>query len=473
MLRQRAKIGAFLLYIFDLVLLGAAFFVAYGTRDAIFSTDYGPLYPLEYYLPWMWLILAISSCLFYFFKLYESYRIRPILAEPVAIFKALFWETLFLGSIIFAFKFQEVSRLFIFLFVATAFLLLSSARTVVRITARYIRGRGLNFRNILIVGAGRQATEIADAILQYKDWGMRVYGVILDTEENDNQVAGTYAVKGNIEDIPFIITNEIIDEVIFAVSQKRIEELESVFLMCEEQGVRTRVAMSIFPHLIAKPHIEDFGGIPLLTFSTTPENELLLAVKRAFDVVVSFTLLITLTPLFVFLSIVIKLTSPGPVFFRQERVGMNGRLFTLYKFRSMLTNAEAMKKDLMHLNEMGGPVFKISNDPRVTPIGRLIRKYSVDELPQLINVLKGDMSVVGPRPPVPEEVAQYERWQRRRLSMKPGLTCLWQIQGRSRIIDFEKWMRLDLQYIDNWSLKLDLKIFLKTVPTVFLGRGAS
>jgi lipopolysaccharide/colanic/teichoic acid biosynthesis glycosyltransferase len=167
------------------------------------------------------------------------------------------------------------------------------------------------------------------------------------------------------------------------------------------------------------------------------------------------------------------MTSDGPIFFRQKRVGLNGRHFILYKFRSMLKNAEEMKEGVEHLNEMGGPVFKIADDPRATPVGRFLRRNSLDEFPQLYNVLLGDMSIVGPRPPLPEEVEKYERWQRRRLSMKPGLTCLWQINGRNKINDFKKWMELDLHYIDNWSLKLDMKIFFKTIFAVLIGRGAS
>jgi len=194
-------------------------------------------------------------------------------------------------------------------------------------------------------------------------------------------------------------------------------------------------------------------------------------VRRIMDVVIVCLLGIPALIVVGLSAIAIKLTSPGPAFFEQERCGLNGRVFTMYKLRSMVNNAEQSRLELEALNEMDGPVFKLSRDPRRTPVGKLLRKFSIDEFPQLYNVLRGDMSLVGPRPPLPQEVARYERWQRRRLSMKPGITCLWQISGRNEI-SFHEWMKLDLTYIDNWSLLLDLKILLKTVPVVLLGRGA-
>jgi exopolysaccharide biosynthesis polyprenyl glycosylphosphotransferase len=218
--------------------------------------------------------------------------------------------------------------------------------------------------------------------------------------------------------------------------------------------------------------LTEFDGFPLLSFSTTPTNEFLMFVRRILDVVLASIMLVIAGPLFMLpAAILIKLTSPGPVLFKQKRCGLNGRQFVMYKFRSMVNNAEQLRVELEGLNEMDGPVFKSSSDPRITTVGKIIRRRSIDELPQLFNVLRGDMSLVGPRPPLPAEVARYERWQRRRLSMKPGITCLWQISGRNEV-SFEDWMKLDLTYIDNWSLLLDLKILLKTVPVVLLGRGA-
>jgi exopolysaccharide biosynthesis polyprenyl glycosylphosphotransferase len=235
--------------------------------------------------------------------------------------------------------------------------------------------------------------------------------------------------------------------------------------------VRAHVSLDIFPHVLARPVLEELDGIPLLTFTTTPSNPMQLVVKRAIDLALALFLTLLTLPIQLLAALAIKLTSRGPVFFRQVRCGLNGRHFTLLKFRTMEVDAEGRLPEIAHLNEMSGPVFKAARDPRLTRVGRVLRRLSIDELPQLWNVLGGDMSLVGPRPPLPEEVARYEPWQRRRLSMAPGLTCLWQVSGRSEL-DFDRWMELDLKYIDTWTPYLDLKILLKTVPAVLSGRGA-
>ncbi len=473
MLRQRARMVALSLCAADVPVLAAAFLLAYWVREAPLFAGEGALPPLAKY---GWLLLAIVpvwSGLLAYFGLYGSYRTKPLWAEPAALARVALWATLLTGTVTFALKMTFVSRLFIGLFGAVAFTLLSAHRVALRTLARRVWRSGYNSRNVLIVGSGRRAAEIARILEDHKHWGLKVVGAVTDFESVPSQRWDAVPELGHVRELPNILKQQVVDEVIFAVSRQKLEEMENIFLVCEELGIRAHVAVNFFPHTIAKLHLDALHGIPLLTFSTTPYNEFLLALKRAFDLAASGTLLVALAPLFLLIAVAIKLTSPGPVLFRQTRVGLNGRRFTLYKFRSMVQDAEARKQELVHLNEMAGPVFKIRNDPRVTPVGRLLRRTSLDELPQLFNVLKGDMSLVGPRPPVPEEVSAYEPWQRRRLSMKPGLTCLWQINGRNGIVDFEKWMALDLQYIDNWSLKLDFQIFVKTIPAVLLGKGAA
>jgi exopolysaccharide biosynthesis polyprenyl glycosylphosphotransferase len=270
--------------------------------------------------------------------------------------------------------------------------------------------------------------------------------------------------------LPVLLQRSVVDEVIFAVDSASLSRLEDVFLACDEQGVRTRVSIDFFPHVNSEMTLDRVCGAPLLTFSAAPLDDLRLVLKRSFDITTSSLALILLSPLLGLCALLIRLTSPGPVIFRQRRSGLNGRQFTLLKFRSMVNNAEALRDGLEHLNERE-VAFKIANDPRVTPVGRWLRKFSIDELPQLINVLRGDMSIVGPRPPLPEEVARYQPWQRRRLRMRPGLTCLWAIAGRDSL-DFNSWMKLDISYIENWSLGLDWSIILKTIPYVIAGRGA-
>jgi exopolysaccharide biosynthesis polyprenyl glycosylphosphotransferase len=269
-----------------------------------------------------------------------------------------------------------------------------------------------------------------------------------------------------------IVEENVIDDVIFSVTHRELPNLESQFLLLQEQGIRARFALTLVPTDYSRIELEELDGTPLLTFARTPTSYPQLLLKRAVDVAIAFVLLVVGLPVVSAIALAIKVSSTGGVLFRQTRCGLNGRRFTLYKFRTMVQDAHGRRQELLHLNEMNGPAFKLRRDPRVTRLGRFLRKFSLDELPQLWNVLRGDMSLVGPRPPIPEEVAQYTRWQRRRLSMKPGLTCLWQISGRNDI-DFNRWMELDLEYIDKWTPLLDFKILLKTIPVVLSGRGAS
>ena len=275
-----------------------------------------------------------------------------------------------------------------------------------------------------------------------------------------------------LADLPHLLRSSVIDEVIFAVDSRRLAELEEVFLLCDEEGVRTRVSVDFFPHVNSQVYLDRLGASRLLTFSAAPHDEIRLFVKRRLtDIALASAALVLITPFMLLIALLIRLTSPGPAIFRQERCGLNGRRFTFYKFRSMCDNAHQMREGLEHLSERK-LALKIPNDPRLTSVGRWLRKFSIDELPQLLGmVLKGDMSLVGPRPAVPEEVDQYKRWQRRRLRMRPGLTCLWAVCGRDAV-DFETWMKLDMQYIDSWSLALDWKIILRTIPQVLSGRGA-
>jgi exopolysaccharide biosynthesis polyprenyl glycosylphosphotransferase len=268
-----------------------------------------------------------------------------------------------------------------------------------------------------------------------------------------------------------VLGAEVIDEVIFVIEKGKLAEYEDALLVAERHGVRAHVSLDIFPHVLARPVLEELDGIPLLSFTTAPSNPVELAVKRGIDLVLALVLFVVTLPVQLLAAAAILLFSGAPVFFRQVRCGLNGRHFTLRKFRTMESGAEDRLAEISHLNEMTGPVFKARRDPRLTAAGKLLRRLSIDELPQLWNVIVGDMSLVGPRPPLPDEVSRYEPWQRRRLSMKPGLTCLWQVSGRSEL-DFDRWMALDLKYIDTWSPLLDLKILLKTVPAVLSGRGA-
>jgi exopolysaccharide biosynthesis polyprenyl glycosylphosphotransferase len=328
-----------------------------------------------------------------------------------------------------------------------------------------------NLVNIVIVGANGRAEAMAQLMGKLRAWGYRVQGYV-STRPDEPELTRIPRL-GKLEDLPAILADrEGIEEVVFVGSDARdLGDFEGLITHCEDLGVRTRLALDFFPTTASRVSLEFLEQVPLLTFSTAPDHDLSLMAKRAADFIIAFASLVFLSPLLLLLAAAIKFTSPGPVFYRQTRCGLYGRRFSLIKFRTMIDGAEDKLWEIRHLNEMDGPVFKMRNDPRVTPFGRFLRKSSLDELPQLWNVVKGEMSIVGPRAPLPEEVKYYATKQRRRLSVKPGITCLWQVSGRSDI-DFHRWMEMDLEYIDNWSFWLDVLIMLKTIPAVFTGRGA-
>jgi exopolysaccharide biosynthesis polyprenyl glycosylphosphotransferase len=387
------------------------------------------------------------------------------------ILKSSFFANLALGAVIFLFKLQFVSRIFfvIYVIISLAFMLLE--KIVVFFVMHYVRKQGYNYRRLLIVGTGRRATNFIKKIQSHPEWGLKILGAIDDEPYREIDKVGNVGVIGILENLPQILHTNAIDEVVFVVPRSRLNYMENAINVCETEGVKATVAVDLFDLKIARSHQTELEGIPLLTFETTVAKESQLFIKRAMDVVISGLGIILVSPLFFIVAVTIKLTSSGPVLFTQKRVGQNGRKFKFYKFRTMYKGAEKKLSELEAQNEMSGPIFKMKKDPRITPVGKILRKFSIDELPQLFNVFVGHMSLIGPRPPVPEEVKQYNPWQRRRLSMRPGITCLWQVNGRNKI-DFEEWMKLDLEYIDNWSPWLDFKILLKTIPAVISGRGA-
>ena len=481
MLKQKAKVIARIVYVVDLALTTVAFFAAFFVRDMLlpavdpahFPTG---LFPISEYLKIYPIVLIIWSILFFTYNSYHSHRTIPLTREAITTIRVVGVGIVLLATLAYLLPLRQLSRSWFILFAAMAAVLLVAEKILVRVIARWVRSKGLNYRTVLIVGTGRRATDIAHLIADHQYWGYKILGFVSDGHRLSNGWA-RYRIFGSVPELRHILeTGEIvepIDEIVFAVTRKKLDEMKQIFLLCEELGIRTRVAMNFFQNRVARLEIEELEGVPFLTFTTTPSNEAQLAAKRALDIAVSMLLLALSLPVITLAALLIKISSPGSVLFKQKRIGLNGRMFTLYKFRTMIADAHARRDEVAHLNEMNGPVFKASFDPRVTPVGRWLRKFSLDELPQLWNVLKGDMSLVGPRPPIPEEVASYHRWHRRRLSMKPGLTCLWQVSGRNEIQDFDHWMKLDLQYIDNWSPRLDLKILLKTIPAVLTGKGAS
>jgi len=365
----------------------------------------------------------------------------------------------------------DVSRPFLALLAAYSWVFLLIFRLTAGRLVGLVRHEFGALHYVMLVGLGDRAQRLGQALERSAQHGIRLKGFLADTPSSLTEVhlASAYPVFP-IKDLALLLRQQVIDEIIFAVDSAQLTDLEEVFLLCDEEGVRTRVAVDFFPHINSEVYLERLAFTPLLTFSAAPHDEIRLLGKRVIDCVVAGAALIVLAPFMLLVAFAIRMTSPGPVVFRQVRCGLNGRQFVFYKFRSMCQNADLMFDTVAHLS-VRSTATKIPDDPRLTPIGRYLRKFSIDEWPQLWNVLRGDMSLVGPRPAVPEEVEQYQRWQRRRLRMRPGLTCLWALAGRDAV-DFETWMRMDMQYIDNWSLGLDWKILLLTIPKVLSGKGA-
>ncbi|MFZ3071867.1 MAG: sugar transferase [Thermodesulfobacteriota bacterium] len=474
MLKQRKRLVAVSLYLADMVVVAAAFFTAYWIRFSYMAEfELGGLYSVDRYL---WILLsamAFFSFFLYRYGAYRSFRSVPFFSELKIVCVAIALGGVVLFASAFALKSYYLSRLLVGIFIVVSAVFVSLERLAIRSIGHYARRKGLNYRNVLIVGIGGSAAKLFEKMENNREWGIRVVGFL---SENASDIGSYFLgrkVLGRMEDLERIVKEEVIDEVVFTPSGKGFSDIEDSFLMLEDLGINARVAMDFFPHTKAKAHLEELDNVPLLTFSTITTDAFSLAVKRFFDFALSLILLLLTMPIMLATAVLIRLESHGAAFFAQERCGRNGRVFTMYKFRSMVKDAEFRLMEFEDQNEMKGPAFKMKDDPRVTAVGRFIRRTSIDELPQLWNVLRGDMSLIGPRPPLVREVANYARWQRRRLSMKPGLTCLWQISGRNSITDFDEWAKLDLEYIDRWSLLLDLKIFLKTIPAVFFGRGAA
>ncbi len=404
--------------------------------------------------------------------IYSSLRTRHIMLVMLLTAKAAAVSLVINGACFYIFHMHELSRLTIILGTIFCAGLIFVSRLGLILFFHFFRRRGYNYRRILIIGSGRRAQRFVSLVQEHEEWGLKIAGIVDRDPELKGRRVMEYTVLGTFEDIPRIIHENIVDEVVFVVPRSWLDSIEDIILFLEAHGLVIHVALDYFELKLARARQNDLHGFPLLTFESTPYKAWQLAIKRAWDILVSFTFLLLLSPVFALIALVIKAGSRGPVFFRQTRCGLNGRKFTLYKFRTMVEDAEDRLDELRAKNEMNGPVFKIKNDPRLTAAGHFLRKFSIDELPQLWNVLNGQMSLVGPRPPLPEEVEKYDYWQRRRLSMKPGLTCLWQVGGRNRIKDFNEWLRLDLEYIDRWSIGLDVLILLRTIPAVISGRGA-
>lgn len=406
--------------------------------------------------------------------LYVSHRLRPLGLELKEIGRAVLFSsmTLLVGANLGSWP--TINLRTVAMFGLVSFALIGSMRVVLRLNLRRLRRRGHNVKTLLIVGGGPRGRQFAERVNLRQDLGYKVLGYVdSDPTFAERELEGA-PWMGTIEDLPRILTNEVIDEVAIALPIKsQYMQIEAAVALLEEQGITTHLLSDFFPQKLARSQSTDFDGAPIVSLHSAPLFTWRTEAKRIFDFVSAALLLLISAPALVLVTMAIKIESEGPILFVQERVGLNKRRFKMLKFRTMQRDAEARMKDIEHLNEKTGPIFKIRDDPRVTTIGRWLRRTSIDELPQLVNVLLGDMSIVGPRPlAVRDASLMEEAWQKRRFSVKPGLTCLWQVSGRSNL-SFEQWMQLDLQYIDAWSLELDARILVRTIPAILLARGAS
>lgn len=479
MIRLRHKLLIHLFRLFDqLMLIGTGIGIIYCRPDfAIRGGGYLLEATFQIDDTVGMIILAVGWVgIFDYFIRYKADRLVALNTQVKNLVKATGFASFWLMVICAAFSVESFNIFNILAF----FMIVTSVGVVSRLFLRLVllsaRRSGYNYRFLLVVGANDRAFEVADRIDEKPELGYKIVGFVAETpvaQQESETRQHQWKVIGNLGNLRSILMEERVDEIMVCLPvDTRFSDITMIVQNARDLGIVVRLMPNLADGtLLRNMYIEEFDDEYVVTLFR--EQMLMqLLVKRLIDASVSLAVLIVLLPMMLLVAILIKLTSPGPVFFSQNRVGMNQRQFRLYKFRSMVADAEARKVDLQHLNERDGPAFKIENDPRTTAIGRFIRKLSIDELPQLLNVLSGEMSLVGPRPPLPEEVKRYEWLFRKRLSVKPGITCIWQISGRNKV-SFEDWMEMDHEYIENWSLLLDLKILLKTVPAVLFGRGAS
>jgi len=426
------------------------------------------LYPLHHYLPFIAISLVIYPGLARLLGTCdERASDRTQAVKDAVMISAV--GSVALAAALYTIQGEYVSRSFVILFATCECVFLFIGRSYLWPGSRKLQPRSHRQRRFLIAGTGDSARTLAARLQQDPTAENHLIAFISTDGIHATSIDGVPVLS--TEQASEILTSDVVDEVDFAVNKDQLADLDVFIVRCQQEGIQVRLCLDFLPRTVSRVYLEHLHDIPLLTLSSTPDDDWLLFIKRVLDVVIAALALVIVAPIMLILALLVRFTSAGPVLYQQTRCGLGGRLFTLYKFRSMVADADQMRDGLHGQNEMDGPVFKISADPRCTPIGRWLRRWSLDELPQLWNVLRGDMSLVGPRPPVPDEVAKYETWQRRRLRMRPGLTCLCVVQGRNQV-KFERWMQLDMDYIDNWSLWLDVKILLRSIPVVLSGRGA-
>jgi exopolysaccharide biosynthesis polyprenyl glycosylphosphotransferase len=459
----------------DIALSLLSFYLAYNLKKFFLPQQYIGLSDNPSYLILSLLVVIIWFIVFQFFNSHKSSKkLSSLLLNTI---KANTCGIFILIMIIYLFKIIDVSRLLLGLFFLNNMVLITGRKTISLLTYSQAKNSDQNCK-ILIVGSRQRAAGAISLINSLHDQCSIIGCLDIHSEYIGTRVKDGVKVIGSVDEIQQILLNNVVDEVVFAMPLHKIENIEAYIQLIELMGIRVRIFPDwhihsmLYEPRIAQIYYDELNGIPSMVLSSTSTRQRDLHIKLICDYLSAGIMFLCLLPILLIISALIKISSKGPVLFKQERVGLNGRKFYVFKFRTMVQDAEKKLEQIKHMNEMDGPAFKIKKDPRIIPfIGTILRKTGIDELPQLINVIKGEMSFIGPRPPLSSEVQKYNIWHRRRLSMKPGITCLWQIQPKRNDLSFDQWMDLDLEYIDSWSLKLDISIFFKTIKVMLLGYG--
>jgi exopolysaccharide biosynthesis polyprenyl glycosylphosphotransferase len=474
-LRQRNEQIQLGIRIFDLGLCVLSFLLAYHLREilAVGFASWKPEILAIQEFGWMLgASLVLHLVLYPYFGFYESIRLKTLPQIFSMVTRCAILEALILASLVFFFQAKDTSRSFFAVFIVLNFLLLLGSKIAIRVLLTVIRVRGYNYRQVLIVGTGPSAERVIQELRRLKHWGYVPFGLLSDSATETRENVASVPVLGTLEDLEKVARERTLDDVFFAPERIEAEQVSRCVLLCEELGVPVRFSLGFFGPVHSRPSLLDLNGVPVLSLQRTVRSPIELFVKRSIDVCGAIVGLGITGVLYPWIAYRIRRESPGAVIFKQMRVGENGRHFRCYKFRTMRMGAESELEQLRSQNQVSGPMFKLDTDPRVFPFGAFLRRTSLDELPQFFNVLRGDMSLVGTRPPTLDEVRVYRLADLRRLSIRPGITGLWQVSGRSAIRDFDAIVKLDTEYIDRWSLGLDLQILFRTLWVVLSRRGA-
>ncbi len=456
----------------DILLISVSVLLAYWVRYELqWFRDISYHHSLSAYVPFSLLFTALMLLAFQMDRVYQQWRGCPWLDQVYRIINATAKSVVVMLAITFVLQPRQYSRLLLVEAGIIAVILLVLSRVVQNGIAGWLRARGVGVDRVIIVGAGEAGRTVMRAIVARPELGYQVIGFVDDNPDKGSTDIGRFKALGPTSNLALLIEEEAVDEVIITLPWMYHRKIMSIVRECERRQVSARIVPDLFQMSLSRVDVDDLGGVPLVGVREIGFERGALLIKRGIDVVGAVVGLVLGSPLLALIGTAIRLDSPGPIVFRQTRVGIAGKTFEMYKFRSMHEEAEAELEQLRELNEADGPIFKMRDDPRLTRVGRFLRRTSLDELPQLWNVLRGEMSLVGPRPPLPAEVARYMEWHKKRLEVRPGMTALWQVSGRSTL-SFDEGVLLDVYYIENWSLWLDFKILLRTIPKVLFGDGA-